>query len=207
MDPLWKLVHRERAALVDCLRALPADAWERESMCAGWSVRDVAAHLLDSAGTTPLSFLAGMVRARFDFDRQNQDGVDRFRSIPPEELVERLSEAVSRTSGPPRFLAPLASRIVEEIAHGEDIRRPLGIGHDYEPEALKAAIVYQASTSKRFGGAKEELNGVRLVAEDLDWTHGAGSELAGPAIEILMAITGRRPRDGALSGSGLRRLR
>ncbi|WP_206682510.1 maleylpyruvate isomerase family mycothiol-dependent enzyme [Dietzia sp. SLG310A2-38A2] len=203
MDRMWNLVHLERAALIDDLRRLGAGDWQRKSLCSGWSVQDVVAHLLDSARTTRLSFLVGMARARFDFDRQNQAGVESYRTARPADLIQGLEEVVDRTSGPPQMLAPLASRIVEELAHGEDIRRPLGLQRRYEPDALTAAITYQASTSRKFGGAKEDVSEVRLVADDIGWEHGTGLDITGPAVEILMLVTGRPPRAGSLSGPGL----
>src|SRR5688572_30279761 len=36
----------ERAALLTLLGGLADDAWERPTICPGWSVRDVALHLL-----------------------------------------------------------------------------------------------------------------------------------------------------------------
>jgi uncharacterized protein (TIGR03083 family) len=36
------------SALVDLLRSLPADAWDRPTIAGSWSVRDVVAHLLDT---------------------------------------------------------------------------------------------------------------------------------------------------------------
>lgn len=35
--------------LVALLRSLPADAWAKPTVCRGWSVKDIAAHLLDTA--------------------------------------------------------------------------------------------------------------------------------------------------------------
>lgn len=204
--PLWSLVKQEREALLTDLRTLTPTQWGTQSLCSGWSVRDVALHLLDSANTTPWSFLWGMARAGFDFDKQNQHGIDRYRDNDIEALLTQLAQAVHRTTAPPRFMVALESRLVEEIAHGEDIRRPLGITHRYTPEALQAAIKYQVATSKNFGGAKEYLHGVRLIATDLGWEHGSGAEIAGPALEILMALTGRNPRPGALTGPGLSNL-
>lgn len=46
--------------------------------------------------------------------------------------------------------------------------------------------------------------GVRLAPTDLDWTHGSGPELTGPAEAMLMAITGRRSAIGELAGPGQR---
>ena len=74
MESIWNLVQHERAELVRCLRGLSASDWSVQSQCPGWSVHDVAAHLLNSANTTPTSFAIDIFRARFNIDRQNQDG-------------------------------------------------------------------------------------------------------------------------------------
>ncbi|MEV5160185.1 maleylpyruvate isomerase family mycothiol-dependent enzyme [Streptomyces sp. NPDC053728] len=86
-------------------------------------VHDVVAHLADTARTTCLGFVAGLARAGFDFDRQNARGVARERGATPRETLERLRRVAPRRPTPP---APLDSRLVEEVVHGEDIRRPLG---------------------------------------------------------------------------------
>ncbi len=77
MGDVWSMVHAERAALVHDLEGLDAPRWETPSLCAGWTVHDVVAHLVDTARTTRLGFAVGLVRARFDFDRQNARGVQR----------------------------------------------------------------------------------------------------------------------------------
>lgn len=203
MDAIWNSVHRERAALIRDLRDLGPHDWDAESGCRRWRIRDVVAHLVDTAATTPTTFLTGMVRAGFDFDRQNELGVERYRDKQPDELISLLVQVRDRTSGPPRFMAPLATRLVEEIVHGEDIRRPLGLHREYQPEDLQMAIEYQVATSVRIGGAREKLVGVMLVADDIDWTHGQGSVVTGPALEILMLVCGRLPRSGVVTGPGL----
>ncbi|MTB72693.1 maleylpyruvate isomerase family mycothiol-dependent enzyme [Arsenicicoccus sp. MKL-02] len=203
MDAIWNSVHRERAALIRDLRDLGPHDWDAESGCRRWRIRDVVAHLVDTAATTPTTFLTGMVRAGFDFDRQNELGVERYRDKQPDELISLLVQVRDRTSGPPRFMAPLATRLVEEIVHGEDIRRPLGLHREYQPEDLQMAIEYQVATSVRIGGAREKLVGVMLVADDIDWTHGQGSVVTGPALEILMLVCGRPPRSGVVAGPGL----
>ena len=45
--------------------------------------------------------------------------------------------------------------------------------------------------------------GVRLAPTDLDWSHGSGPEVTGPAEAVLMAITGRASALGELGGPGL----
>ncbi|WP_409061820.1 maleylpyruvate isomerase family mycothiol-dependent enzyme [Streptomyces sp. SYP-A7185] len=203
-NDVWALVHGERAALVEDLARLDDKQWEQDSLCAGWTVHDVVAHLIDTARTTRLGFVGSMVRARFDFDRQNARGVRRRRGASPQETLERLRQVTSRTSAPP---APLDTRLVEEVVHGEDIRRPLGLTHTYRPEAVLRALRLQARTSVSFGGAKEKVAGLRLAPTDADVTIGDGPEVHGPALSLLLAISGRSEALDELDGPGLAALR
>lgn len=203
MNETWTLVHAERRALIEDLSTLSDEEWRTPSGCAGWSVHDVAAHLVDNAKAIPLGVVLAMARARFDFDRQNDQGVAREQGATPAETLRRLQDVAERTSGPP---APVASRLVEEIAHGEDIRRPLGLHRTYPAAALRDALTYQARTPDGMGGAKGLLRRVRLVADDLDLTVGDGPDVRGPALELLMVATGRSPRARSLSGDGVAHL-
>lgn len=200
MSETWALVHAERAALIHDLEGLDDDEWERASLCAGWTVHDVVAHLVDSARATRLGFVVGMARARFDFDRQNAHGVQRERGPSPHDTLDRLRQVATRRSTPP---APVDSRLVEEIVHGEDIRRVVGLTRDYPPEAVRRAIVLQARTSASFGGAKDIVARVRLVATDTDLSLGSGPEVTGPAVSLLLAICGRRVALADLDGPGV----
>jgi uncharacterized protein (TIGR03083 family) len=102
------------------------------------------------AKVTWLGILRDMARARFDFDRQNANGVAAERGATPAETLARLDAVVAATNTPP---APLDSRLVEEVVHGEDIRRPLGLRHGYAPEAVERSLRYQARTSVRSAAA------------------------------------------------------
>ncbi len=203
MTDVWSLVHAERDALIADLERVPDAAWETPSGCAGWSVHDVAAHLVDTALTTRIGFVAGLVRARFDFDRQNDRGVQRHRGATPRETLERLRAVARRTSTPP---APLDSRLVEEIVHGEDIRRPLGIRRAYPQEAVERGIHLQARTPRSFGGGKELLAQARLTATDSDVALGEGADVSGPSLSLLLVLTGRSAALDDLEGPGRERL-
>lgn len=214
----WALVHDERRALVELLEGLEPERWEHPSLCPGWSVHDVAAHLVDNARTTTPRLLAAMARARFDFDRQNQQGVDRERGADPARTVARLREVAGRTSGPP---APLDSRLVEEVLHGEDIRRPLGYAHRYAPEAVDRSLRYQARTRVGLGGGRERVVGLTLRPDDREPQDRApvaagagpptgeddGPVVTGPALSLLLVVSGRGTALGDLSGPGLDLLR
>jgi uncharacterized protein (TIGR03083 family) len=193
------MVHAERAALIDDLDRVEDRRWEEPSLCGGWTVHDVVAHLIHSARTTRLGFVVGLARAGFDFHRQNARGVERERGGSPRETLERLRRVASRRSTPP---APLDSRLVEEVVHGEDIRRPLGITRSYPREAVVRSLRLQARTPASFGGAKERIARIRLVAVDADVSIGDGPEVSGPALSLLLAVSGRRVALEDLDGPG-----
>jgi uncharacterized protein (TIGR03083 family) len=204
MSDVWQLVHAERAALIDNLAGLSEEQWDTPSLCGDWTVRDVAAHLVNTARTTRLGFMRDLVLARFDFDRLNAQGVARELGLDPTETLDRLRSVAARTDTPP---AHLDSRLVEEVVHGEDIRRPLGITRAYPVDAVIPAIDYQARTSVALGGSKQLISGVRLVATDADLTIGDGPEVTGPALSILLAISGREVALADLEGPGVPSLR
>lgn len=204
MAEVWALVHAERAALVHDLEGVSTRDWARPSLCGGWTVHDVVAHLVDSAATTRLGFVVDLVRARFDFDRVNARGVARAQGATPHDTLERLRRVATRTSTPP---APLDSRLVEEVVHGEDVRRPLGLGRDYPIEAVERALRLQLRTSEPFGGAQQRAEGLRLVPSDGLEPMGDGPEVAGSPLALLLAMSGRRVALAELDGPGVAVLR
>lgn len=203
MNDVWSLVHAERAALIADLETLDEAQWQQPSLCAGWTVHDVAAHLVDTALATRVGFLVGLARARFDFDRHTQRGVERQRGASPRHTLARLRQVASRTSTPP---GSRESRIVEEIVHGEDIRRPLGLIRDYPIEAVVRALRYQVGTSAAMGGARDRVAGLELTATDTALVIGAGESVSGPALDLLLTVSGRTEALANLSGPGVARL-
>lgn len=199
-DELWSLVHAERRALIADLEALTPEQWATPSLCARWSVQDVAGHLVGNATATLGGLLVGIVRSRFNFDAMTARGVERHRGESPGAVLAQLRDVAGRTDTPP---VPLASRLVEEIAHGEDIRRPLGLTRDYPTKAVEAAIGYQIGAPEAVGGAKRRASRVRLVSTDGLLAVGEGPEVSGPALELLMEVSGRTPRPGSLNGPGV----
>ncbi len=199
-NDVWAMVHAERAALIEDLSRVADEQWTVPSLCEEWTVHDVVAHLVDTARTTRVGFAVALVRARFDFDLLNTRGMERERGATPRETLARLRSVASRTSTPP---APLDTRLVEEVVHGEDIRRPLGIEHVYAPEAVVRSLRLQARTSASFGGAKELVADVRIMATDADLVLGDGPEVRGTALSLLLALSGRRVALDELQGPGV----
>lgn len=204
MTDVWPFVRQERLALLADLASLTPEQWEAPSLCAGWSVHDVLAHLVDVARTSVPRFVLTMARARFDFDRQNQEGVDRERGATPGETLERWRAAVDLRRSPP---APRVTRVVEEIVHGEDIRRPLGLTRAYDAGAVADAFGWQVRTSESMGGTRRTLAGLTLAATDTDLVHGDGPRVEGRALDLLLVSAGRTGVLDDLGGPGVATLR
>jgi hypothetical protein len=94
----------------------------------------------------------------------------------------------------------------EIVVHTGDILHPLGQARDLSPEALIASLEMYKGTGFPVG-TKKRIDGLRLVATDVDWSHGTGPEVTGPALPLLLAMTGRTAGLGALSGAGVATLR
>ncbi|GAA4088973.1 maleylpyruvate isomerase family mycothiol-dependent enzyme [Nonomuraea soli] len=200
MNAIWDVVHTERAALISDLAQLPAERWATPSLCPGWDVHDVLAHLVDDAKTTWPGFMLRLAAARFDFDRYNGDGLARERRADPRATLAAFEAVSRRTTSAP---APKATRLVEAFVHGEDIRRPLGLGRAYPAEHVAAALRHQLATGVGMGGGKERAAGLRLIATDTSLDHGEGQEVRGTALALLLAVSGRPVAADELTGPGL----
>lgn len=200
---IWQTVHSERRRLVADLSGLREDQWRFPSLCPGWDVHDVLAHLVDTARTGRAAFVRDLLTARMDFDRANENGITRHKRRDPRDTVEALREAADLTRTPP---ANLATRLVEAIVHGEDIRRPLGIAGSYPEPAIVQALVYQMRTPVSFGGGRERAAGLRLVDRRTGAIWGQGDDVEADAIDLLLTVSGRCLDRERLTGRGASRL-
>jgi hypothetical protein len=120
------------------------------------------------------------------------------------ELVADLRGFADSHTKPPGFgsEAPLTDMLV----HGQDIRIPLGLDTPGSMEPWRIALDFLVTPKARRGFGVRALPEVQLHATDLDWTHGRGEEVSGPAIALALAIMGRRARLDELTGPGAPKL-
>lgn len=195
---VWDLIHAERARLAETLGELTPEQWATPSLCAGWTVGQLAAHVVQGAEQTSAGFFAGMARAGFRFNTMMQQSVARLAQVPQAELVERLQARTTTTNRPP---APPMAMLGEVVVHGEDIRRPLGITAPVTDDAVNACLDMYTTASFPVGGRKR-IAGLRLVAPDTGWSYGTGPEVNGPGRSVMLAMTGRKAGVPDLTGDG-----
>ncbi len=205
LDAVWAAVDRQRLSLAELLDDLTAAEWERPSLCAGWRVRDVAAHLAlaqTGAGRAALDLL----RARGSLRRMIRDTAVRHAVLPTGRLVDQIrAMAGSRRTAP--GVTPLEP-LLDVLVHGQDIAVPLGRPRTMPVDAAVTAATRVWGMPWPMSSTFPRVTGVRLVATDADWAVGEGAPVEGPVQALLMVLTGRTSavRD-QLSGPGASRLR
>jgi uncharacterized protein (TIGR03083 family) len=206
-DAVWAVTDSERSSLADLLEDLSPAEWERPSLCAGWRVRDVAAHLT-LAQIGPARAAVELLRAGGSSPRMIRDTARRHAAVPPARLVGEIRAMAGSRRHPPvvSHLEPM----VDVLVHGQDVAVPLGRPRTMPVEAAAAAatrvwtMTWPLSTAFH---TRRRLRGLHLVASDTDWSAGEGARVEGPVEALLLLLTGRTavavPR---LSGPGVDQL-
>jgi len=200
---VWSLVHAERAALAADLGHLAGARWATPSLCDGLTVRQVLAHMTAGASLNPVRWMAGVIRCRFDFDRQVAVRLAEQMGADGAETLARFRRVVTSTTKPP---VPVLAMLGETVVHGADIRRPLGIAHDRPVPTLTAvADYYQRSDLPVL--SRKRVDGLRLAATDGPFAAGAGPLVSGTTLALVMAMAGRVSYYDELDGDGVPVLR
>ena len=189
----------EREALAGLLETLTPAQLETPSLCHGWTVHHVAAHLTFLWSVSTPAFMWRVLRARGSFPRAVDVLTTELVRRPIHEITASMRANAHNTKHPP---VGLVAPLTDVIVHGDDIRRPLGIRRVVPHDAVRAALEFV--TSGRDRGTflpRKRLQGLRLVAEDMDWTWGDGAEITGPGQSLLMGAMGRRPALDDLHGA------
>jgi uncharacterized protein (TIGR03083 family) len=199
----WPVIHAERGALADDLHGLSDAQWQTASLCTGWSVHDLLAHMVATAEMTKLGFFGKFAGSGFNFGKMAEKEVAEGTANGPAATLAEMRAAQNRTTSPP---GPVDSWLGETLIHSEDIRRPLGIKHEYPNDAVVRTLNFYKK-SNLIVGAKKRITGLTLRATDADWSTGNGPEVQGPAMSLLLAMTGRTAALEDLSGDGVETLR
>lgn len=178
----------ERARLLALLEGLTPEQWGSPSLCAGWRVREVVAHMTMPFRTNPLRFVTGLARARFSFDRYaDRTARADTAALTDDELVAQLRDNIRHGWRPPG--GGEVGALSHDVIHGLDITEPLGLP---APPAERVATVLRGAGPRNFDYFGVRLDGTRLVATDTDVSIGDGSPVRMPVKDVLLVVTGRR---------------
>lgn len=210
---VWSYLEHERLELADFLETLTPAEWEVQSLCSEWKVRDVAAHLCAigelrhrwwtlSVALPSATMARRLAKSGFRVDRFSaEDGRTRGAESPA-AIIARLRELAPWKEHPPGMpkVAPLADILV----HNHDIRRPLGKPRAMPAEsfALAAPLFTRIGVGALYFRSRKRVGGLRLVADDIDWSAGDGPEVRGSAEAILLVLANRAVGPDELTGEG-----
>lgn len=199
---IYRRTTGNRLMLADMLDGLGDTEWNAPTLCAGWTVTHLAAHLVQPMLIGFGRFFLAAIRYRGDTDRTVDHFTRRLARRPRAELIGLLREHAPDRVDPPRIgpIGPFADTCV----HLRDIARPLGLDADVPIEDWRILMSYLTSPAAAPTlVAPRRLDGLRLAATDTDWAGGSGALVTGPIEALALTATGRPAALTDLQGPGL----
>lgn len=178
--------------LADLLESATDETWDRPSLCAGWLVRHVVAHVTMPARMTPEQFGAEMAAAGGDFAVLSDTVAARDAALPVRDQLAALRSPALHGWQPPGGGA--AGALSHAVIHSLDVTVPL----DRPALAPEPALVSVLDQLTAAGGAffGLDLTGLRLEADDTGWAWGSGEGVRADAGRLVVLLAGRTLPDG-----------
>jgi uncharacterized protein (TIGR03083 family) len=197
-----QMARAEREEFAALLEGLTPQQWECPTLCEGWRVRDVVAHVIGFDPLSRIQLVRRMAKGLVTRGGANAVGVAEYGAKSTEELTALMR----RYALPQGVTAGFGGRIAltDGMIHQQDIRRPLGTPRTIPAESVRTALEFTKYAPRLLGAMRAR--GVRLVATDLDWSHGNGPEVRGSGEALLMAMAGRAAALDDVDGPGKAKL-
>ena len=178
--------------LADLLAAAPTEAWDAPSLCAGWQVRHVVAHVSMPVRMTPEHFGAEMAAAGGDFGVLSDTVAARDALLPIADHLDALRSPALHTWQPPDGGA--AGALSHAVIHSLDVTVALDRPAVAPAEAVVAVLDQLTAVRGAWFGV--DLTGVRLEAADSGWTWGSGGAVRADGGHLVALLSGRTLPDG-----------
>ena len=190
-DPL-EAVAAEFTRLADILGPRSDQTWDTVSLCAGWRVREVVAHMTMAVRYRPPDFMAELEACDGDFTLLSNRVAARDGALPTTTLLGNLRDGEMHRWTPPG--GGVTGALSHVVIHALDITTPLDIAR--QPDFALLAVLDHLSTGGGHRNFGVDLAGVRLEATDADWAFGAGESIAGTAADLVLLLSGRELAPG-----------
>lgn len=183
-----QLVGPQFQALADALEAQPSTVGDLASLCEGWTVRNVIAHLTMAARYDGPAFQVELAAAGYDFQTLSDTIAQRDGEMPLDVLLDNLRSATMAHWAPPGGGA--AGALSHVVIHGLDITSAVGLQRTASDEATITVLngLTAGDLHQHFG---TQIQGLKLTATDLDWTYGDGTAIDAEAGDLILALAGR----------------
>jgi len=163
------------------------DTWDAPSLCEGWLVRHVVAHVTMPARLTPEQFGAEMEAAGGDFTVLSDTVARRDASLPVADLLSQLRSPGLHAWQPPGGGA--AAALSHAVIHSLDVT--IALDRSAVAPAEAATAVLDQLTAARGTWFGIDLTGVRLEAADTGWSWGAGQLVRADSGSLVALLSGR----------------
>ena len=133
-----QMARAEREVFVALLEGLTPQQWDSPTLCKGWRVRDVVAHVIGYDPLNRMQLLGWMAKGLVTRGGSNAVEVANYAGESPEELIALMR----RYAVPQGITAGFGGRIAltDGMIHQQDIRRPLGLPRTISTEPLRIAL-------------------------------------------------------------------
>jgi uncharacterized protein (TIGR03083 family) len=194
----------ERRDLAAVLSGLPAHAWNAPTLCSGWRVRDLVAHMTMPFRYSTPRFVSEFAKSGGNFNRMadrcaRRDAAD----LEAKDLLSALQDNAEHPWKPPG--GGFEAALTHDVIHGLDFTVPLGTGRRVPDERLQIVLnaVTKPKALKHFG---VDLTAIELRADDLPWSFGSGTRVSGTAQDLALLVCGRAVPPERLRGAAGTRL-
>jgi uncharacterized protein (TIGR03083 family) len=203
-ERVFAAVANERRQIATLLDGLDDAQLAAPSLCTGWDIKTVAAHLVSVFADSFWVFMGTALR-RGGMARAIDELARRCARLPAADIAATLRGRADHPLSPPLFgpLDPLADILV----HGGDISIPLDLPFEPDPELAALALDFLTGPWPFGFVPLGRLRGISLYATDVDRVWRRGAEVRGPAAALMMAVSGRPALLHLLDGPGLPLLR
>lgn len=185
-NALFEETVAQRTGLVEVLDGLSDADWDDPSLCEGWRIREVVAHITMPYRHSGKTILLAMARARGRFDV----AADRLaRRDTAEHSAAQLLECLRRNVGHP-WKPPGGGQLgalSHDVIHGLDITEALHTD-PISPPGRTAMVLANPKLARAF---KVNVSSYHLLATDTPFTQGVGQPIRLPAKDLLMLCTAR----------------
>ncbi|AKS31490.1 maleylpyruvate isomerase family mycothiol-dependent enzyme [Mycolicibacterium goodii] len=203
-DQVFDAVAHERRSIADLIDSFTPEQLATPSLCGGWDVKTVAAHLVSDFSDGFWGFLASGIRHR-NIDKGIDALARRRAQASAAEIADMLrTQADFRLSQP--ITGPL-SGLTDVLVHGADIRIPLGLAHLPDPDHVGWVLDFLTSRTQFGFFPQRRLRGIALHDVDTGRRWGTGKEIRGPGVAVMLAVCGRTVALDRLTGPGVAVLR
>lgn len=190
-------VAAEYLALAELLDSLPESAWDTQSLCEAWRVREVVAHVTMPVRYSPERFGAEFQAAGGDFTKLSNTVASRDAALSVDVLIGNLRDEMLHAWTPPG--GGSTGALNHAVIHGLDITVPLGVDRRSSDETIRMVLddLTDGGTHAHFGF---DLTGIKLQATDVEWSYGSGRPIIGTAGDLAAFVCGRTLPAGRIDG-------